>query len=120
MATLERQRDLEIVEHVHRDLGLQMKQIAQIIGADESTLHRWRSGATPGGPRRVYRSRLAALAELHEELLAAFRTVEIARRWFWEERPPVFKGSTPAELVLTGRLERVTGFLENLNNGMLS
>jgi hypothetical protein len=115
-ATREVQQELEIVELVHRDLGIQYKQVARIIGADESTLHRWLSGTTPSGPRQVYRSRLAALRELHEELLAAFRSVAAARRWFWEDRPPTFRGATPAELVLDGRIERVTGMLENLDN----
>jgi hypothetical protein len=119
-ATRTVQNELEIVELTHRDLGLQYKQIARIVGADESTLHRWMSGTTPSGPRQVYRSRLAALRELYDELRAAFRSFEAARKWFWEDRPPSFRGATPAELVLDGRIERVTGLLENFENGVLS
>lgn len=56
-ATREVQRELEIVELVHRDLGIQYKQVARIIGADESTLHRWLSGTTRAGARRTHRAR---------------------------------------------------------------
>jgi hypothetical protein len=112
--------ELQIVEQVHEDLGIQLKQIATIIGADESTLHRWLSGATPRGPRKVYRSRLVALQEFYTELRDAFRTLGAARRWLHEERLPAFGGRTPLEMLLDGKLERVTGLLWNMNNGMMT
>lgn len=112
--------ELQIVDQVHEDLGLQLKQIAAIIGADEGTLHRWISGATPSGPRKIYRSRLAALAEFYTELRAAFRTVEVARQWVHEHHPEAFGGRTPLEMLVGGKMERVTGLLWNLNHGMLS
>lgn len=112
--------ELQIVEQVHEDLGVHLKQIAAIIGADESTLHRWLSGTTPSGPRKVYRSRLVALQELYTELRDAFRTLQAARRWLHEARPAAFGGRTPLETLLDGKIERVTGLLWNMNNGMLS
>lgn len=112
--------ELQIVEQVHEDLGIQLKQIASIVGADESTLHRWLSGTTPTGPRKVYRSRLAALQELYTELRDAFRTLDASRRWLHEARPAGFGGRTPFEMLLDGKLERVTGLLWNMNNGMMS
>jgi hypothetical protein len=118
MATLTAQ--LQIVDQVHEDLGIQLKQVATIIGADESTLHRWLSGATPSGPSKVYRSRLAALQEFYAELRDAFRTLEAARRWLYETRLPAFANSTPLEMLLEGKLERVTGLLWNMNNGMMT
>jgi len=118
MATLA--AELQIVEQIHEDLGIQLKQIAEIIGADESTLHRWLSGATPSGPRKIYRSRLRALREFYDELRSAFRTLAAARRWLREERVAAFRNRTPLELLLDGKLERVTGLLWNMNNGMMS
>jgi hypothetical protein len=109
---------LEIVDQVHHDLGLQLKQIAAIIGADESTLHRWLSGMTPNGPRKVYLSKLSALQELYTELTDAFNSLDASRRWLWESHPAPFSGKTPVEMLLAGKMERVTALLWSLNNGM--
>jgi transcriptional regulator with XRE-family HTH domain len=116
MATLA--HELEIVDQIHKGLGLQLKQIATIVGADESTLHRWLSGTS--SPRPIYLSRLAALDEFYRELRDAFSSLDAARRWLWEKHPRPFGGRTPAELLFDGKLERVTGLLWNMNNGMLS
>jgi hypothetical protein len=110
--------ELEVVEQVHHELDLPLKQIATVVGADESTLHRWLSGTTPNGPRRVYMERLAALAEFRTELRDAFRSDHARRRWVAESHPPQFGGRTPLEMLLAGRLERVTALLWSLNNGM--
>jgi len=116
MATLA--PELQVIERVHTDLGLQLKQIATIVGADESTLHRWLSGATPSGPRKVYRSRLAALEEFDTELRDAFSSLDAARRWLWEARPPLLGGQIPVDVMLAGKLERVTALLWSLNAGL--
>jgi transcriptional regulator with XRE-family HTH domain len=117
MATLAT-RELEIVEQVRDGLGLQLKQIATIVGADESTLHRWLSGTS--SPRPIYISRLTALREFYGELRDAFSSLDVARRWLWEKHPAPFGGRTPVELLFDGRLERVTALLWNMNNGVLS
>ncbi len=116
MATLT--HELQIVEQVHTDLGLQLKQIAVILGADESTLHRWLSGTTPSGPRKVYRSKLAALEEFYTELRDAFASLKAARHWLWEAHPQSFGGQTPLDMLLAGKLERVTALLWSLNAGL--
>lgn len=116
MATIT--HELEIVEQVHHDLGLQLKQIATIIGADESTLHRWLSGVTPNGPRRVYITKLSALREFYTELTDAFSSLDASRRWLSESHPPAFAARTPLEMLLAGKMERVTALLWSLNNGM--
>jgi predicted transcriptional regulator len=66
------------------------------------------------------RAREEGYAQLRDELLGAFASEEIARRWFFQERPPAFGGKTPAEVVLAGEIECVTGLLHNVNNGMFS
>jgi hypothetical protein len=85
----------------------------------------WREACAEGAAEherleREYELAEPWFAELRAELLGAFRTEEIARRWFFEQRTPAFGGKTPAEMVLAGELERVTGLLVNVNNGMFS
>jgi hypothetical protein len=111
--------ELHIVEQAHNDLGISMKQIAAVIGADESTLHDWLNGSKPSRPRHVHRQ-LEALCEFYTELRAAFPTLEAARRWLHEATPPAFGGITPLQALLEGKIERVSGLLWNVNNGMLS
>jgi hypothetical protein len=111
---------LQIVEQVHADLGIQLKQVATIIGADESTLHSWLEGATPSGPWKLYLNRLAALQEFYTELRDAFTTLDAARRWLHETRLAAFGNHTPFEALPAGKLERVTGLLWNMNNGMMT
>jgi hypothetical protein len=112
--------ELNAVDEAQEIIGLQLKQIAQILGADESTLHRWRSGTVPGGPSKVYLVKLETLHELITELRDAFRTPEAIRRWVWESRPPIFNGERPIDLLLAGKMERVTAVLWGVNNGMPS
>ena len=95
-------------------LGLTLKQVAQAVKADESTLHRWRSGVPPSP---VFLSRLEALDELVDEMRTTFRDIEAARRWL--KRPvPGLDGRTPWEVVLEGRAEKLSGMLLALNAGM--
>lgn len=60
---------LACIEQAHEALGLTYAEIASALSADESTVHRWRSGAKLPSP--VIRPRLAAL----DDLLAALRSV---------------------------------------------
>jgi hypothetical protein len=112
--------ELHAIDEVQELLGLQLKQIAQVLGADESTLHRWRSGFVPGGPSKMYLMKLETLHEFVTELRDAFRTPEAARRWVWESRPPILNGERPIDLLLAGKMERVTAVLWAVNNGMPS
>lgn len=95
-------------------LGLTLKQVAQAIKADESTLHRWRTGVTPSP---VFMSRLESLDELASEMRKTFRDVDVARRWL--SRPvPSLDGRTPHEVILEGGAEKLTGILLALNTGI--
>jgi hypothetical protein len=53
------------IESAHDYLGLSYQKIAEAIKADESTLHRWRSG---GEPPPVFAARLEALEEFLDVL----------------------------------------------------
>lgn len=95
-------------------LELTLKQVAQAVKADESTLHRWRTGVPPSP---VFLSRLEALDELVAEMRKTFRDVEAARRWL--NRPvPGLDGRTPQQVILDGGAEKLTGMLLALNTGM--
>jgi uncharacterized protein (DUF2384 family) len=95
-------------------LGLTLKQVAQAIKADESTLHRWRTGVTPSP---VFMSRLESLDELAAEMRKTFRDVAVAHRWL--RRPvPNLGGRTPREIILEGGAEKLTGMLLALNTGI--
>ena len=104
---------LQYVEDAHDVLGLTFRQLADALGADESTVHRWRSGDSE--PRSVFISRMEALHELHTELLDAM-TPEAARRWLASESPGL-GGRRPADFLAEGRIEPLTRLLIRLNLG---
>jgi transcriptional regulator with XRE-family HTH domain len=95
-------------------LGLTLKQIAQAVKADESTLHRWRSGVTPSP---VFLARLEALDDLVKEMRSTFRDIEVAREWL-DRRIPALDDLRPLDLILAGKAEVLTGMLYALNSGM--
>ena len=84
------------------------------LRADESTLHRWRSG---GDPSPVFSARLEALEEFLAELQETFREPQDAREWL-DTEVPALKGRRPIEVIGEGRIEVLTGLLYALNAGM--
>lgn len=101
------------IDQAQAELGLTLKQVAQAVHADESTLHRWRSGVTPSP---VFLARLDALDDLVAEMRVTFRDKEAARAWLHRQLPS--KGQTPFELIVEGKAEVLTGMLYALNSGM--
>jgi len=102
------------IESAHEYLGLSYQKLAEAIKADESTLHRWRSG---GEPSPVFAARLEALEEFLMELKETFRRPQDAQHWL-ETEVPALKGRRPIHLISEGRLEVLTGLLYALNSGM--
>jgi uncharacterized protein (DUF2384 family) len=102
------------IENGRGYLGLTLKQIARAVSADESTLHRWRTGSAPSP---VFLSRLEALDELVDEMRRTFRTREAALGWL-EREVPALDGRTPMEVLLGGGAEKLTGMLLALNAGL--
>lgn len=102
------------IENGRGYLGLTLKQVALAVKADESTLHRWRTGSSPSP---VFLSRLEALDELVEEMRRTFRSREAARAWL-EREVASLDGRTPMEVILSGGAEKLTGMLLALNTGM--
>jgi transcriptional regulator with XRE-family HTH domain len=105
---------LRYVEEAHEALGLTYRQIAAAIGADESTLHRWRSGESE--PRSVFRSRMDALHEFQQELLDLVAP-GAARQWL-RTPVPALDGRTPLDLLDQGRIEPLTRLLMRMNLGI--
>ncbi|HEU4884341.1 MAG TPA: antitoxin Xre/MbcA/ParS toxin-binding domain-containing protein [Longimicrobium sp.] len=104
---------LRYVEQAHDALGLTYRQLAAAIGADESTLHRWRSGESE--PRSVFLSRMDALHEFQQEL---FDLVPPGTAREWLRAPmPALDGRRPVELLDEGRIETLTRLLMRMNLG---
>lgn len=102
------------IELAQEYLGFTLKEVAQAVRADESTLHRWRSGVTP---TPVFLARLEALDDLVKEMRATFAMDAQGRTWL--ERPiGKLEGRRPLDLILEGRAEVITGMLYALNSGM--
>jgi uncharacterized protein (DUF2384 family) len=107
--------EIRAIEEAHDVLGLTYRQVAAALNADESTLHRWRSGDSEPSP--VFAGRLEALEDFLRELRRAFRTDARARAWL-ERTSPAFGSRRPLDLLLEGRVERLVGMLLALNAGM--
>ena len=82
------------------------------IGADESTLHRWRSGESE--PRSVFRSRMDALHEFQQELLdlAQKSARAMAFDWyiqqdvnFWSPEQEALYGLQPGSFDLVAMMD---------------
>lgn len=98
---------LRYVEQAHDALGLTYRQLAAAIGADESTLHRWRSGESE--PRSVFLSRMGALHEFQQELFDAVPP-GAAREWL-RTPVPALDGRRPVDLLEEGRIETLIRLL---------
>ena len=98
------------IENAHEYLGLSYQKLAEAIKADESTLHRWRSGGELSPVFAARRSGISPRAE-------TFRRPHDAREWL-ETRAPALKDRRPIDLIGEGRLEVLTGLLYALNTGM--
>jgi hypothetical protein len=104
---------LKPIEDAHDLLGLTYKQVAAALHADESTLHRWRSGEAEPSP--VYRGRLDALGELVSELLDTV-TPEGAHLWVRTDIPAL-GGKKPVDILAGGNIEPLVRVLLQLNLG---
>jgi uncharacterized protein (DUF2384 family) len=108
--------DLSVLERAHTRLQLGWEDISHIIGVDESTVHRWRSGTST--PRPITHARIAQFADLLEMLPRLFAGPDRAREWLNERRPDALGGmETPLEVMRAGRIDRVLTLLHFLARG---
>jgi hypothetical protein len=106
--------ELRTVEQAHDLLSLTYAEVARAIKADESTLHRWRSGDSEPSP--IFLDRLDALGEFLGELRRTVKD-QVAARYWLDRAVPALGGRTPREVLLAGRVERLTGLLASFNAG---
>jgi uncharacterized protein (DUF2384 family) len=107
-ATADDASPVGVVERARAEWGLRYDEIARALGADESTLHRWRARAT--SPSRAFRTRLAALSTLMAAVARHHDGADAARAWL--ECPLVALGGyTPRALLATGRTELLVAVL---------
>lgn len=116
-ATIERPltAKLRVLDMLNEKLGLPHRQVAQIVGVNESTLHRWRSGDSTPSPSHI--RTLGGLAEFTVEFHDMFgRAIADGREWL-QTPLPALGGREPLSLLLEGRVERVTALLGRANRG---
>lgn len=108
-------REVEYVDQARDRLGITYKQIARMIGADESTVHRWRMGDTEPSP--VFVRQLEELGALLDELARTFADPDAARAWL-EQSVPLLRNRRPIDLLRSGRIGPVVDALFALNAGI--
>ena len=103
--------------NVLRDrLQLEWGEIADIVGVDPSTLHRWRTGESR--PRPLARTRLAQVDELLQLIPRIFAGPDLARQWIRTATPEMLGGkSTPIDVMKAGRIDRVLALLQFMGRG---
>jgi len=108
--------EIETLEEARERLGLGWAEISAIVGVNESTIHRWRSGAS--APRPMARSRITQVQELLDLLRRLFAGPDLARQWLANKRPKSLGGNaTPLSVMLNGRIDRVLTLLHFLARG---
>jgi hypothetical protein len=108
--------DMHALDRAHDRLRLSWADVGAIVGVDESTIHRWRSGTSV--PRPMARSRLAQLQETLDLLRRVFAGPDLARQWLTEKRPRGLGGTdTPLAVMRAGRIDRVLMLLHFLARG---
>lgn len=108
--------DLRVLDQAYTRLKLSWADIAAVMGVDESTVHRWRSGTS--APRPMARSRLAQLQETLDFLKRLFAGPDLARAWLTGKRPKSLGGTdTPLDVMRAGRIDRVLTLLHFLARG---
>lgn len=103
------------VTELRERLGLTQDEFAAAVGRSRRTVVRWQDamdGVHPPGPSGAALRRLARVAFL----LGGLTTPAHARRWL---RTPneVMKGEAPIDLITSGRVEEVVGWLAMLADG---
>lgn len=76
--------DMHALDRAHDTLHLSWADVGAIVGVDESTIHRWRSGTSV--PRPTARSRLAQLQGTLDLLRRVFAGPDLTRQWLTEKR----------------------------------
>jgi len=114
-AVLDGDAGLHTLEDAHGQLGFTYAELANVLGVDESTIHRWRNHDS--SPRPLARARLVQLRETMDLLRRVFAGRKLAREWIRDKRPEGLEGDTPFEVMRNGRIDRVLMLLHYLARG---
>jgi hypothetical protein len=93
-----------IVESAHDRLGLSYAEIADVLGADESSLHRWRKGGR--GPAGIFSRQIAALGRCLNQMDGTFRDDGELRTWI-ARSSAALDGASPKATLMAGEIDRV-------------
>jgi transcriptional regulator with XRE-family HTH domain len=105
----------QIIELIKAELGLSEAELAQALAIDPRTVRRWQSGQAY--PQHEARQRLANLRDVTRRLQETFASAEAIRAWI--RQPSRYLSQlTPAEVLRTGRIDRVEAALEALDSGI--
>ncbi|WP_353268091.1 antitoxin Xre/MbcA/ParS toxin-binding domain-containing protein [Gemmatimonas sp.] len=108
--------NLEALSKRGEKLGLELQELAGILGVDQSTFYRWRHGQA--APRALAMSRIEQTQELFELLRRLFAGPDLARTWLRTAKPASLGGAaTPIDVMLQGRIDRVLAVLHTLASG---
>ena len=108
--------DLTNLNVLHDRLQLEWNEIADIVGVDASTVHRWRKRESR--PRPLAWTRIAQIEELLQVLSRIFSGPDLARQWIRTSRPKTLGGNaTPLDVMRAGRIDRVLALLQFLGRG---
>jgi hypothetical protein len=96
---------------IARLLDWNVSDVARYLGRDPSTISRF--GASP-----VHQEKLAALASLAQEVFEIMQEdLRATRAWF---RTPIkaLNGESPQQLILSGKLRRVSSLIDESRSGL--
>ena len=96
------------------EMGLSDEELVGALGTTPRTLDRWRKGTSYPPP--LARQRLAELLRLQDRVRDTFEGPDAVRRWVRSQS--LYLGSTPAETLRAGRLDRVEADLDGFDSGV--
>lgn len=114
MAIAFEQTIADAIAALERDLGLTSTELAGGLGVTTRTLDRWRKGESL--PQRDARERLGALVSVRDHAYETLLADEVGR-WI-RSSLPVLAGLSPADLIRSGRADRVDHVLGAIEHGI--
>ena len=101
------------LDSIRDEVGVQGREIAQLLGTTPQTVSRWRTGKAE--PQRRSLDRLLTLAWLAEEL-AEFYPPDEARLWLFSPHR-LLQGQRPADRIEEDRVDDVLALIAQLRDG---
>lgn len=103
------------IDYLRTQVGLSIRVLAQILGADERTVRRWTTPGDEPALQRRFAERVDDLRDLVRVLGSTLPGVQTGR-WL-AARNRLLKGERPIELLATGEYERVRDAAEAFVDG---